>query len=110
MLVQKASGDEKNCPVPPESTFYRAPTAVFDQHTSRPQSMLPPKRPTTAQSQTSGLLQENNDITWKELSETFGRFLFCTFSILLAFLTVVFFLWCLALETEAPAPDEETVG
>ena len=58
--------------VPPASKLYKVPAAFSQQ-----------PFPTSQ-------LSEDDDMTWKELSTTFDRFLFYSFSILLALLTVVF--------------------
>ena len=88
-LKKPSEDSDKTCgEVPPPSTLYRAPTA-FDQQPDRPQSLPPKKPPSVMQTQTSELI-EVEDMTWKEVSVTFDRFLFYFFSILLTLLTLVF--------------------
>ena len=90
ILQQPSEGSEKNGGLHPPPTMYGAPTTAFGERPSRPQSTLPMKQPTTAQSKDIKLTEETNDITWKDLSVTFDRFLFFAFTILLIGLTFVF--------------------
>ena len=74
--------------VPPPSTLYRAST-VLDQQPDSPKS-LPPKKPPSVMETPTSELTEVEDMTWKQVSVTFDRFLFYFFSVLLTLLTVVF--------------------
>ena len=87
---QPSEGSEQNGGLHPPPTMFGAPTIAFGERPSSPQSMLLMKRPTTAQSQDIKLTEETNDITWKDLSVTFDRFLFFAFTILLTSFTIVF--------------------
>ena len=73
-LTKPSEDSEMKGVVPPSSKLYKVPAAFSQQ-----------PFPTSS-------LAEDDDMTWKELSATFDRFLFYSFSILLALLTVVFML------------------